>query len=196
MYQPAEDSLMLEKHAESIARGKVLDVGTGIGIQAIAAAKNKKVREILAIDIDDEAVGYCKRNIENKKIKFIKSDLFSNVKGKFDTIIFNPPYLPEEQDLKTKKSSKDFRASKNKDIFGVKDKALYGGKYGFELIKKFFSEAKSHINEGGVILLVFSSLTGKNKVDEIIKKSGFKFKELEKQHVFFEDIYVYTIKAQ
>ena len=176
MYQPAEDSLMLERHAESIARGKVLDVGTGVGIQAIAAAKNKDVREILAIDTDDEAVGYCKRNIENKKIKFIKSDLFSNVKGKFDTIIFNPPYLPKEQDLKTK------------------DNALYGGKYGFELIKKFFSDVKNHLNEKGVILLVFSSFTGKNKVDEIIKKAGFKFKELEKQHIFFEDIYVYMVK--
>ena len=176
MYQPAEDSLLLEKHAEKLSSGKVLDVGTGIGIQAIAASRNKSVKEILAVDIDEEAVDYCKRNIKNKKIKFILSDLFFNVEGKFNTIIFNPPYLPEEKDLK------------------IKDKALYGGEQGIELIKKFFSEVKSHLNKNGTILMVFSSITGKKKVDAIIKKAGFKFKELDRQHIFFEDLFIYLVQ--
>jgi release factor glutamine methyltransferase len=176
MYTPAEDSLMLENHVEKLSKGKVLDMGTGIGIQAIAASKNNAVKEVLAADVDKETVEYCKRNVKNRKITFIKSDLFSDVKGKFDTIVFNPPYLPEEKDIK------------------IKDKALYGGEQGIELIERFFSEANSHLNENGTILMVFSSITGKKKVDAIIKKAGFKFKELEKQHIFFEDLFVYIVK--
>ena len=196
MYQPAEDSLLLEKYSEELPKGKVLDMGTGLGIQAIAAAKNKTVSNIVAADIDKETISYCKRNIKNRKIKFIISDLFSNIgkfdmseiNGKisehaqkpqvFDTIIFNPPYLPEEKDLK------------------IKDQALYGGKQGIELIERFFLQARKYLNKNGIVLMVFSSITGKSKVNEVIKKSGFKFKEIAKQHIFFEDIYVYTVKER
>ena len=178
MYQPAEDSLLLEKHAEKFSRGNVLDMGTGIGIQALAASRNNSVSAILAADIDPETVAYCKRNLKNSKIKVIQSDLFSNISEKFDTIIFNPPYLPEEKDLKTK------------------DKALYGGKFGYEIIEKFFIHVNKHLSKNGKILMVFSSITGKSKVDKIIKSSGFKFKQIDKQHIFFEDLYVYSIKSQ
>jgi len=196
MYQPAEDSLLLERHSEKLAKGSVLDMGTGIGIQALAAAKNNKVSKVLAADIDKEAVAYCKRNLKNNKIKIIKSDLFSDISGKFDTIIFNPPYLPEEKDIKTKKSSKDFRVSKTEDRFGIKDAALYGGEDGIEIIERFFLQAKKYLGKNGIILMVFSSITGKTKVNDIIKNSGFKFKEIGRQHIFFEDLYVYAIKER
>jgi len=176
MYQPAEDSLLLEKYIEKSARGRVLDVGTGIGVQAIVATRQKAVNEVIAVDIDKESIAYCRRNVSNKKINFAVSDLFSNVKGKFNTIIFNPPYLPEEKDLK------------------VKDKALYGGEEGIEIIERFFSKANSYLDKDGNIFIVFSSITGKKKVDAIIKKHGFKFKELGKQHIFFEDLYVYAVR--
>jgi len=178
MYQPAEDSLLLEKHAEKLAKGNVLDMGTGIGIQALAASRNKSVSSIIAADIDKETVNYCKRNLKNSKIKVIHSDLFSNISEKFDTIIFNPPYLPEEKDLK------------------IKDAALYGGIEGIELIERFFLQVKKYLNKNGIMLMVFSSITGKTKVNDIIKKSGFKFKELDRQHIFFEDLYVYLVKER
>lgn len=175
MYQLAEDSLMLETYSEKFSLGRVLDVGTGIGIQAIAASRNNKVKEIIAVDIDKEAIDYCKRNVKNKKIKFFVSDLFFNVKGKFDTIIFNPPYLPEEKEVK------------------INDRALYGRKQGYEIIEKFIKESKNYLDSKGKMLMVFSSITGKKKVDEIIKKQGFKSKLLDKKHIFFEDLYVYEI---
>lgn len=174
MYKPREDSFLLEKYVKRLAKGRVLDLGTGTGIQAIAAAKSRKVSEVVAADIDKEVVCQCRLNINNKRIQFIVSDLFRNVKEKFDTIIFNPPYLPQDKN--------------------IDDSALYGGKKGFEIIARFFSKVNRYLNKNGIILIVFSSLTDKTKVDKIIKKSGFKFKELEKQHIFFEDLYVYLIK--
>ena len=94
-YEPREDSELLAKYVKKFAFGNVLDMGTGSGIQAITAAKKKSVKSVVAADIQEEVIENNKNNIKNKKIKFIVSDLFSNIKNKkFDTIIFNPPYLP------------------------------------------------------------------------------------------------------
>ena len=174
IYDPQEDSTMLEASVRQYAKGQVLDIGTGSGIQAIAAAQNNGVKSVLATDIQKGVIDYCKKNIQNHKIKFLQSDLFKNVKGKFDTIIFNPPYLPQELKLK--------------------DLTLEGGKKGYEVIEKFLDEANNFLNSNGIILLVFSSLTRKEKVEELIEKHLLDFQELEKTHIFFEDIYVYLLR--
>ena len=174
VYEPREDSTMLEKYARRYTFGHVLDIGTGSGIQAIVAAQSGKVISVLATDIQKGVIGYCKKNIKNKKIKFIQSDLFKNVKGKFDSIIFNPPYLPQELKLK--------------------DLTIEGGKKGYEIIERFLNQVNDFLNSDGVILMVFSSLTRKEKVEEFIKNNLLDIEELEKQHIFFEDIYVYLLK--
>ena len=112
VYEPREDSTLLERYVRQYAKGKALDVGTGSGIQAIAAAQNKNVSSVLGTDIQKGVVDYCRQCIKNKKIKFLNSDLFDKVNGKFDTIIFNPPYLPQElkiKDLTIKGGKKGYR---------------------------------------------------------------------------------------
>ena len=151
-------------------------------------------REFTAVDISQEALAYCHSHMHGERILTLKSDLFSffNKKyavikdemfkgfrnappyNKFDTIIFNPPYLPDNL--------------KDKDI------ALDGGRKGHELIEKFLKQAKKFLAKDGIILLIFSSQTGKRKVDSIIKENNYKAEELEKIHVFFEDIYCYRIQ--
>jgi len=171
IYEPEEDSYLLEKQVKKYAKKgmKVLDLGTGSCIQALAAKENGA--EVLAADINPEAVNLAKA----KGIKSIKSDLFSKVKGKFDLIILNPPYLPEEayEDKATK-------------LFTT------GGKQGHELIERFLKEAKKHLNKDGMILLVFSTLTG--NVENLFKKYDYEFKKLDSKKVFFEEIFVYELK--
>ena len=142
-YDPQEDSDLLERHVRKHAFGKVLDMGTGSGIQAIAAAQSTKVQSVLAADTQKGVVEYCKRNIKNDKIKFLQSDLFSKIRGRFDTIIFNPPYLPQELKLR--------------------DLTLEGGRKGYEVIEKFLNQVNNFLNSNGIILMVFSSLTKKQK---------------------------------
>ena len=174
MYTPREDSKMLAVEVMKYAKGKVLDVGTGTGVQALAAAKCDRVKEILAVDVDGEAIAYCHAEINDPRITFQVSDLFSTVKGKFDVVISNPPYLPKDE--------------------GLVDLALYGGKEGHEIIESFFDKVNEHLKTGSFILIVFSSHTNKEKVDKIIMERGFKQKLLNKKHIFFEDLYVYLVK--
>lgn len=168
IYPPEEDSFLLLKHVKALAKGKVLDMGTGSGILAEAALE--KTRDVLAADIDEEAVNNCKE----RGINAILSDLFSNIHGKYDLIVFNPPYLPmDERDLSL---------------------ATSGGKKGYEVIERFLSEASLYLTESGIILMVFSSLTG--NVNKLLKRHGYKFKCLEEKNLFFEKIYVYLLEKQ
>ncbi|MEK6834834.1 MAG: HemK2/MTQ2 family protein methyltransferase [Nanoarchaeota archaeon] len=173
IYEPDEDSFLLAKYVEKYAHSKVLDVGTGSGIQAETALKFTK--DVLAVDIDKEAVNFVKK----KGIKTKISNLFKNVKGKFDLIIFNPPYLPDEK-LEDKKSK----------IITT------GGKHGYEILERFFSQVNNYLNKNGKILIVFSSLTNRNKIDNIIKKNKLKFKLLEEKKVFFESLYCYLVERR
>lgn len=168
IYKPREDSFLLRKQVRKYAKGKVLDMGTGSGVQALAALENTK--DVLAVDINAGAVEILK----NKGVNAIVSDLFAKVKGRFDVIIFNPPYLPEdpEEDEESKLTTT-------------------GGKQGHEIIERFLKEAKKHLNKDGIILLLFSSMTG--DVDSILKKLKCNFKCIDKKKMFFEELYVYLI---
>ncbi len=174
-YEPREDSFLLEKHVARYSHGLVLDMGTGTGIQALAAAT--KASGVIALDIDPEAVRFCRQKIKDSKIEFYRSDLFEHLKSSnthFDLIIFNPPYLPEHP--------------------GAEDVALDGGKKGHELLERFLSQANSYLKKDGSILIVFSSYTNKEKVDEIIMHHCLKHEELDHEKLDFEDLYIYLIK--
>jgi len=168
VYEPQEDSFLLQKQVMKYAKGKVLDIGTGSGIQGSTAKKNKKVTSVTYTDINPEV----KKVVKNAII----TDLFNGVKGRFNTIIFNPPYLP-------------------KDELDNEELITTGGKEGYEVIEKFLRGAKSHLEPEGIILLVFSSLTKKSKIDKIIKNLKFKKVQVAKQGLFMEQLYVYLIKS-
>jgi release factor glutamine methyltransferase len=144
VYQPREDSFLMIK-ALNIKKGeKILEIGTGSGIIAIHCAKAGA--DVTATDINPHAVNSAKFNAEMNKIKLkvLNSDLFSNVKGKFDKIIFNPPYLPSDK----------------KDRFY--DISYSGGKSGIEITNKFLRQAPKFLKKGGEIYFILSSLaTGK-----------------------------------
>ena len=174
IYNPREDSFLLEKEVKKYSKGKsFLDIGSGSGIQA-EAAKDAGAKSILCADINNEAL----KELKKQGFKTRKSDLLSNIKGKFDIISFNPPYLPDN-----KKEDKESKL------------ATTGGKKGDEIILRFLKNVKSHLNKNGIILLVLSSLTPKKRVLALLKKQSLKYKILSSQKFFFEELQVWEIKS-
>jgi len=173
LYEPQEDSFLLAEQVKYHAHGTVLDMGTGTGIQAINAAQNSNVLSVLGVDKNLKAIQYCKKKFRHPKIHFAQSDLFGKIKKCFDTITFNPPYLPSDE--------------------APSDDALIGGTKGWEIIEKFLAKASDHLNSKGIILLLFSSRTNKQKVEMLIAKHLLLFEQIAQQHIFFEDLYVYKL---
>ena len=177
IYDPQEDSYMLVDAVKKYARGKVLDIGTGSGVQGIAALKNKDVTHIIFSDVDTECVVHVNNKVHDKRAEFIVADLFNgfDVKKKFDSIIFNPPYLPDDE--------------YDKSLCNV------GGKKGYELIFRFLDKAKEYLEEDGIILLLFSSLSKKNSVDKKIDKD-YVYELISEKSFFMEKLYVYKIEKK
>jgi release factor glutamine methyltransferase len=179
MYLPHEDSYLLSQNLENYLKNiknkkiKILDMGSGSGIQAKTCIKNG-FKNVSCIDIDDKSLEYLKK----QNLKFLKSNLFENLSNKkFNLIIFNPPYLPKDK--------------KGYD----KEKDTTGGKKGGETIIKFLKQAKNHLSKDGKILLLFSSLTKPN-ILKIAKQQGYLSKLLDKKKLFFEEIYVYLLEQK
>lgn len=180
IYQPAEDSYLLLKTLKKYLKEnlknkkinkniKILDIGAGTGIQA-QACKNLKFNNILTADINKKAVEHL------KKLGFdsIQSNLFENIKDKFNLLIFNPPYLQED-----KREPKDSQL------------ATTAGKQGYELIINFLKQAKTHLNKQATILLLFSSLSKPDIILNKAKELGYKYNLLDSQKISFEELYVY-----
>jgi release factor glutamine methyltransferase len=194
IYQPSDDSYLLAKAIKNFFKNrskekpknkktnknikkqlKILDMGSGSGIQAKICRK-LGFKNILTTDINPNAVN----NLKKQKFKSIKTNLFSNIKknkkNKFDIIIFNPPYLPENK--------------------YDNEKDTTGGKKGYETIIKFLKQAKPYLTKNSVILLLISSFSKSNIIKKQAKTLGYNLKLLEKKTIFFEKLFVYELKQQ
>ena len=173
VYYPAEDSFLLVDvlEAEDILGENVLEMGCGSGFLSILCAK--RGADVTAADITEEAVNAAKTNAQSNglKIHIVQSDLFENVNGKFDIIVFNPPYLPKEDDEEG-------------------DITYTGGQTGREVIEKFIAQCKWHLEDKGRVLLLISSLTGYEEVIACFNDSGFSVKTKAKQKLDWEELIV------
>ena len=192
VYAPAEDSDMLARVVVERAFGRTLDLGTGTGIQGIAAAM--KGCSVTFADISHDALDLAKRNAELNGVSgdFVRTDLFSGVHGKFNTIIFNPPYVPSAPLAKGRHNIHSALApfrlldiNKSKRVYT----ALDGGTRGREVIDRFLSEYQDYVLDDHIVLMVESSFNG-YMAD--VKRLGAEI--AAKAHFFFEDIAVLSFK--
>ena len=72
---------------------QVLDFGCGIGVVGVSLKKLYPSINVTMLDINERAVMVSKKNVKlhNLDIKIIKSNLYSKINSKFDTILVNPP---------------------------------------------------------------------------------------------------------
>lgn len=180
-YEPAEDSFFLAEvisdtlkkiSPKDLKNLKAVDMGTSSGVQSKNfLSLGIKTQNITAVDINPDAI----KEIKNIQIKKINSNLFTKVKGKFDIIAFNPPYLPEH------------KYDKQPDTTG--------GKEGDETIVRFIHQLKSHLTREGVCFLLTSSLTPNARWKAEAKKQKLKIKKLAEKPIFYEKLYVWKISV-
>lgn len=172
VYCPAEDSILLAEEIEKLDLNgkKCLEVGCGSGFLSILMAK--KGAKVTAADISKAPVAAARTNARenNADVQVIRSDLFEKISGKFDIIVFNPPYLPVD-DKYTEKS-------------------YDGGATGRAVIERFLRQAPAFLEKNGKIFVVFSSLTGEKEIMEFAEKRGFSLKILKSQKLDWEEIMV------
>jgi release factor glutamine methyltransferase len=160
-FPPCPDSVVFANFLSKLDKvDSALDMGTGSGILALVLSK--KAKKVLAVDINPYAIASLKENIVLNKIDNIevkKSNVFSNVKGKFDIIVFNPP----------------FRYFKPGSLLEM---AMTDHNY--KSLTLFFKNAKKHLNKKGKIYLIFSNSGDIIYLESLIKGAGFSFKIIKK----------------
>ena len=175
VYNPAEDSYLLADNLEISEGQSVLEIGTGSGIVAMYASR--LTDKITVTDINFDACELARRNFRDNGIEGIEilfGNLFEPVKErKLDVILFNTPYLPTEDD---------------EVIDDTINYAFDGGVNGRKVIDLFLNEVGNHLNDGGIVQLIQSSLSGNEETLKMLDELGFIAEIKEKEHFFFEDI--------
>lgn len=178
VYPPSEDSDLLLSSMMINSGERVLDMGTGSGFLAIEATRAGGI--VTAVDISPDALDCARQNVQRNdvNITLIRSDLFSEVEGTFDVILFNPPYLPTENWSRGEKG----------------DRTWDGEGDGSITIQRFLDQLPARLNELGRCYLLFSSLSG-NGMETINGLLGerFRHRETGRLQLLFETLFVYEL---
>ena len=125
---------------------RVLDLCTGNGSLAVIAAMAYPEVSVDAADISDEALAIAKINVDKhklgKRITLIKSDLLNELKGPYDLIVCNPPYVNAQ-------SMRELP----KEYLHEPQLALAGGDDGMDLVRRILKDAPSRMSDIGVLVL-------------------------------------------
>lgn len=164
---PRQDTeISVEKLLEIIKNNEVknmLEIGCGSGIVSITIDLETDI-SITCVDISSFAIENTKINkkLHNSNINILKSDLFENVKGKFDLIYSNPPYIKTDEIDKLQIEVREYEPRL----------ALDGGSDGLIFYRKIIEKAPNYLRKGG--FLVFE--IGHDEANDIFKLMEKNFK--------------------
>ena len=130
--------------ADQMSTCVALDIGTGSGCIACTIAKQTGAY-VLGVDISSDALRVALDNVTklgiNNRAVFRKSDLFSKIREeeKFDIIISNPPYIPEDFEFEP-------------EVLHEPKLALIAKENGLEFYRKIVEEAPKFLKPEGWLL--------------------------------------------
>ena len=124
----------------------VLDLCTGNGSLAVIAAMAYPDVVVDAADISEDALAVARINVDRHKlgnrITLLQSDLLAGVRGPYDLILCNPPYVNTHS-----------MAALPAEYQAEPTLALAGGEDGMDLIRTILREAPAHMSPNGVLVL-------------------------------------------
>jgi release factor glutamine methyltransferase len=173
VYSPEADTVLLLETARAEVRpGEcVLEAGTGSGLIAREIAK---IARVVATDINPHAVIAAREGGTD----VVRTDLCAGMRGPFDLVLFNPPYLPT-------------RPEERMDDW--LEYALDGGENGRVVIERFANDVGRVLAPQGRILLLISSVTGPAEVRDLFSSAGYTVSIIRQQPVEDEVLYVLKI---
>ena len=184
IYEPAEDSFMMEK----LLKEKLIDttnlniteVGVGSGFVFSELVKTFPKNMFSATDINEDAISSTKQRLQdnNCNADLHIGNLLEPITKKQDIIFFNTPYLPCESGEKYNELT-------------LKDKAIYGGKHGYEIIFKFIDQIYDKLEKNGKVFMLFSSLSKEQKIKEKLDQEGYIIDNIYKEKHFMEELIIY-----
>ena len=160
---PRPETEMLAELAIKTAEdgNSVLDLCTGSGCIAVAVANETKKQgksvKVTASDISADALALAAENVKanGAEVALVESDLLSGIRGKFDVIVCNPPYI-KRGDLSSLQSEvRDYEPMS----------ALDGGEDGLDFYRRLAKDAPKKLKKGGTLLME----CGQGQAQEIVK---------------------------
>ena len=172
---PRPETELLVDEIVELKPSSMLDIGTGSGNIAVSVKYHLPECNVTAVDISRSALRIarknCKLNIGRLAINFARSDFCSKINGKFDTIVSNPPYIPEKaiDNLQIEVSRYEPRL------------ALAGGYDGLNSYQKILTNCRRNLKSNGRILLEVSGevLDG---VIRIADSNGYEVENLKNDY--------------
>ena len=159
--RPETEELAMMVVAAAEEGQSVLDLCTGSGAIAVAVYKelekcDRKVK-VTATDISAEALEVAKENAEANEadIVFLQSDLFKRLRGRFDIIVSNPPYIPSKDVEELQREVKDYEPRL----------ALDGGEDGLDIYRRIAQDAAKYLNRGGMLIME----VGEGEANDVVK---------------------------
>ncbi len=174
IYEPDEDSeLLLEVALKEIRPDdEVIEIGSGSGF--VAERIIGKCKLLVVTDISPHAV----RVLKQKGLDVIRTDIARGIRKKFTLVLFNPPYLELEEDLK------------RGDWLDV---AVDGGKGGIEVISRFLKSLPEILDENGRAILIISS-QNEPHIYKLLEEERIDYEIAGKRELFFETIYALKLR--
>jgi len=167
VYPPSGDTYLLREAALDEVRpdDTVLEVGTGSGV--VAEALTDEAERVVASDVNPAAV----EEARSRGVEAVRADLLDGFAGEFDLVVFNPPYLPDEDE-----TPDDSIAT-----------ALEGGRRGTELAGRFLGDVRRVLSQEGTVLLLASTASG---VEAFEERDEFETARVASDRYFFEELVV------
>jgi len=164
---PRQDTETLVEEALKVAKPgmKVLDMCTGSGCIIISILHHGKELEGYASDISRHAINVAKENakLNQVAVSFETGDLFDHIKGKYDIIVSNPPYIRTEEIAKLMPEVQNFEPFD----------ALDGKEDGLFFYRKIIEQAGDYLNPDGRLFFEIGHDQGQD-VSELMMQAGFK----------------------
>jgi release factor glutamine methyltransferase len=160
VFKPHSDSWLLARHLANeplTGQSRVLDLCTGSGVLAVGAAARAQV---VAVDVSRRAVLAARLNarLNGVNLTAVRGSLFEPIgSARFDVIVSNPPYLPTpDPELPRRGLARAWEA----------------GLRGRTHIDPICTQAPDHLEPGGVLLLIHSSVCGERETLAVLTEHG------------------------